>query len=178
MNLNEAKLIANNIVGQLKTYCPIIDIAGSVRRGKPEVKDIEIVALIPANMRASVKPVLERLCYILKGTIAGRYMQLQHKQSGVKIDLFMPMRHDYYRQLVIRTGSAEFTAKHIAGGWVAKGWVGTADGLRRRNECMQKGKTWVVCVSAPITLPPVWLSEQEFFQWLGLAWVEPERRNL
>ncbi len=45
MNLPEAKQIAENLVEDMNLYCEKIIIAGSIRRGKADVKDIEIVAV-------------------------------------------------------------------------------------------------------------------------------------
>src|SRR5690348_10860398 len=44
MQLEEALKIAERVKAQLEPYCHRIEIAGSIRRKKPEVKDIEIVA--------------------------------------------------------------------------------------------------------------------------------------
>jgi len=44
MKLSEARLIAEDFLGGIDQYCKRAIIAGSVRREKPEVKDIEIVA--------------------------------------------------------------------------------------------------------------------------------------
>jgi len=45
MNLTEAQRIAQIVKSELSPHCERIEIAGSIRRGKPEVKDIEIVAI-------------------------------------------------------------------------------------------------------------------------------------
>jgi hypothetical protein len=73
---------------------------------------------------------------IIKGNADGRYMQMQLKgETVINLDLFMPEPDDYYRQYAIRTGSAEYSAKVIAAGWVAKGWRGTDQGLRLERNC-------------------------------------------
>lgn len=56
MLLENALAIAEGIVEALNPYCTIINIAGSCRRRKPEVKDIEIVAL-PKTILAPDSPV-------------------------------------------------------------------------------------------------------------------------
>ncbi len=45
MDINSARKIAETLVEEMTPYCEKIIIAGSIRRGKPEVKDIEIVAV-------------------------------------------------------------------------------------------------------------------------------------
>jgi len=99
----------------------------------------------------------------------------------INLDLFMPEPHDYYRQLAIRTGSAEYAQKVIASGWRRIGWVGTENGLRLEKECYPKDlgggkKKWICAKQAP-TLPPVWESEEAFFSWLNVEWVEQNNRR-
>ena len=48
MKLEKAKAIANEVIERLRPYCSQIMVAGSVRRRKAQVKDIDIL-LIPAN---------------------------------------------------------------------------------------------------------------------------------
>ena len=50
MELNKAKEIAAGIVTKLAPYCERIEVAGSIRRGKPDVHDIDIVAIPDATM--------------------------------------------------------------------------------------------------------------------------------
>jgi len=57
--------------------------------------------------------------------------------SGINLDLFVPQRHDYYRQYATRTGSGDYSYKVIASAWVSKGWVGTPDGLHKREDCSE-----------------------------------------
>src|SRR6476620_865884 len=45
MKLADAEQVARNVVGLMRPFCDRIEIAGSVRRGVAEVKDIEIVCI-------------------------------------------------------------------------------------------------------------------------------------
>jgi DNA polymerase/3'-5' exonuclease PolX len=188
--LSKARLIAEDLVKLLQPFCIRIDIAGSVRRGgKREVKDIEIVCApqliwvstdlfgtdgkyVPiAAFADALQSVATR---ILKGKVTGRMLQLA-LPGEIKVDLFMPQPHDYYRQLAIRTGPAEYSHKVLAAAWVKKGWVGTEQGLRRRIECIETGGKWV-CIHPHPELPPVWFSEPHLFAWLGLEYLHPSVR--
>ena len=193
MIYKDAKSIADNLVVRLKDECDIINIAGSIRREKDDVKDIEIVCLPntetvlidPADMfsesTSQVKNTIgfERAVDSLhgetiKGNPQGRYMQIEFKQL-IKLDLFMPLAHDYYRQFAIRTGSWEYSIK-IASAWKKLGWVGTPDGLRLQKECTQIGVNKYKCICHEPTLPIRWTSEEHFFEWLGMKWIEPKFR--
>jgi DNA polymerase/3'-5' exonuclease PolX len=194
VHLSEAFQIAENIVKLLKPHCEKIDIAGSIRRKKSEVKDIEIVCLpklvalkdmfgydegiIRTPLFAKI--VENELGKVIKGNSDGKMMVID--LGMIKLDLFMPDAADYYRQLSIRTGSAEFSHNVIAKGWMKKGWCGTDKGLRKITDCKETktpdGKSKWKCIAENPELPPVWQSENEFFEWLGIKYVEPEERNL
>lgn len=147
---------------QLKPYCKIIKIAGSVRRRKDECKDIEIV-LLPTDRssRNKIGMFFIQNAKIIKGKFTGRYVKAVYK--GYPVDVFIPQSHDYYRQLAIRTGSAEY-AKKIATAWCEKGYVGTSDGLVE------------VSKQSEFVSPKTWTTEREFFNWLGMPYLEPKDR--
>lgn len=189
MEINKAQKIANELVESLRPYSKIINIAGSIRREKPEVKDIEIVCAPKTvkqqtffgdgkcynseDFKAAVKKIPGK---INRGKSGGRNVRID-LDSGITLDLFMPQKHDYYRQFATRTGSGKYSHKVLASAWVRLGWVSTRDGLRRRTESSEYSNGWK-CYNANPTLPPVWQSEEEFFDWLGLKWINPSDRNV
>jgi DNA polymerase/3'-5' exonuclease PolX len=192
----QIKPIADRAVLILEPHCEIIHIAGSLRRKEHTAKDIEILCLPKKEIKNSdlfgngewiiARDFIEALATItattVKGFIDGRYMQIILK-AGYVLDLFLPSPNDYYRQLAIRTGSAEYAHNVIAAAWKRNGWCGSDHGLRRISDCIPKkdttGKTigWR-CIRTDGELPPAWKSEPEFFQWLGLIWVPPEIRDI
>ena len=201
MKLEAAKIIAIDIWGKMKDLCEPkhCKIAGSIRREKADVKDIEIVALPKmidtCDMFGEVTGKIRtkewvELVYSLgtavKGNPNGRYTQIKLREHDEFIlDLFMPVAEDYWRQLVIRTGSAEWVKQYIAGGWSRQGWCGTKDdGLMMKSQC--KGITqpnghvlWFPNVSEGTKMrPPIWRSEKEVFDWLKIPFVEPKNRNI
>lgn len=193
MKLEEARNIALEVYYQLKPHCERIKIAGSIRRKRPVVGDIEIVCqpsvtYVQAGQvglfsdAPTVPQVSETFIGIvnqwhkIKGEPFGRYTQRWHPNE-IKLDIFMPAPHDFFRILAMRTGSADFSHKVLASSWTQKGWVGTRDGLRRQDECDFKGNKWV-CLKSNPKLPPVWESEKHFFEWLGLPYLLPEEREI
>lgn len=195
MELNKALVIASDIVEKLSPHCDLINIAGSCRREKPEVKDIEIVALpsvvtgkdlfggdMEPYRKKEFVDVVRCLGRVIKGNSHGKMMQIQLPE--IMLDLFMPDDFDYYRQYAIRTGSAEWTARFIAGGWKSIGWCGSDQGLRLQSQCKgEKGPDgkmhWKCAVpKAQQMTPPNWESEKDFFEWIKIKWVEPKFRNI
>lgn len=197
-----AAAIAAHIIRLLSPYCEEgrCFVAGSVRRHAPECGDIKIVCqplAVPSPATDlfgkpaeafRVKGFSTELTSMCDGRIEvgdptfGRYckgiIEINNPKFTIgpcQLDVFMPMPDDFFRQLVIRTGSREFSAQ-VARKWVALGWRGTADGLRRADQCIKKGDTWELMKGVRPTLPPAWKSELEFFESIGMAWVEPESR--
>jgi len=178
---------------ELYPFCEKIEVAGSVRRAlitpsmqEKDVKDVEIVALpftensglfddAPVRSKGFCD-VLSSRFVIARGDVkTGRYIRIAYS-FGINIDLFLPVKEDFYRIYAIRTGSADFAKNVLASGWRKLGWVGTKDGLRRESECKPEEKVWT-CTAKKPTLPPVWNSEKEFFSWLGIEYVEPHNRG-
>lgn len=190
--LSEAKQIALQVMHEILPFCEEAEIAGSVRRQKSFVKDIEIVALPKKKSCADIfgnithKKVSEQWGQIIsilgktiKGNFDGKYIQIKLKE-GITLDIFMPDENDFYRQLAIRTGSAEYSHKVIAMGWRKKGWCGTDIGLRKMEDCINlksaDGKSKWRCVNPNAELPPKWESEKEFFDWINVEFLPPRER--
>ena len=194
MELQKALHIADGLLETLTPHCETINIAGSCRRRKPDVHDIEIVCLPQMKMRKALFgedtedgrkkefiTVVGQLGKIIKGSAADGQLVQVMLPEGISLDLFIPTRHDYYRKYALRTGSGDYAKNVIAAGWRKIGWSGCGDdGLRRTTDCIKttgKKPIWK-CVNKNGELPPVWKSEQEFFDWIKVRYVEPQLRNI
>lgn len=193
MELYKAKDIAIKILKKLEKVCIQCDIAGSVRREKSEVKDIEIMAnpaiidiknlfgeAIGSERLLDFRKTVESLGIILKGSVKeGRYVQIALPE-GINLDLFIPQPSDYIRQYIFRTGSAEYSHKIVATACLKIGWCGTPDGMRLVSECIKKdigiGKHKWICHSKAPTLPPIFETEYDFFKFINILWEEPKNR--
>jgi DNA polymerase/3'-5' exonuclease PolX len=193
----QAKHIADGIEAKLQPFTNLINIAGSIRREKHEVKDIEIVCLpqyvdfvhsdlfgaktVERAVSENFAGVIKSLGKVIKGNPDGRYMQIELPQR-INLDLFMPDPVDYFRQFAIRTGSADYAHRTIATGWLKKGWCGSDIGLRRISDCIEHkqpdGKSKWECVNRDGERPPIWKSEPEFFDWIGVPWIMPKLRTI
>ena len=134
MNLAQADRIATALVGELDDACVRIAVAGSIRRRKPEVKDIELVAiprwaeravsgqasLFEANveplnlLQQRINALAPRVQPIKSGTQqvepwhltpTGKYWRLWLPLVQLKVDLFVCSPETWGLNFMIRTGS-------------------------------------------------------------------------
>lgn len=130
MELAKAILLAEEIISIIKPYCSKLEIAGSVRRKKEFVKDIELVVTTP-----NVNTLKNKLgLYLLKENkipflkAGNKYVNFLYK--GYKFDLFISDEDNFGLTFLIRTGSAEFSTRMLAqwkkltqGGASVKGYL-------------------------------------------------------
>ena len=162
MKHSEALSIAHKVVEMLKPHCDRIEIAGSIRLGKPEVKDIEIVA-IPKPYEVGlfsigIATVVEKWKKV-KGELPCKYTQ-RILPEGIKLDLFFAEKGNWGLIFAIRTGSAEYSHKILAAGWVKAGYKST-DGYLTKD-----GKEFAVH------------EEKDLFDRIGVPYTNPENREL
>lgn len=163
MKLAEAKAIAENILKQLEPHCERIAIAGSIRREKPEVKDIEIVAIpkpYETGLFESGIATVVNIWEKVKGELPCKYTQ-RILPEGIKLDLFFATKDNWGFQFAVRTGSAEFSHKILAVGWVRNGFHA------------EEG----ILVDDAGNRYPV-QEEKELFYMSGTLWREPKDREL
>lgn len=177
MTYGFAKKVADRFVSYLAPYCKKVEIAGSLRRKCMLVGDIECVCL-PKDEFSMGQAFPEGY----KGMVmnGGRYKKFRYSNDNliIQIDLFIVVNEaDWGRILAIRTGSSAYS-HGLAMQWNRKGWAGTEDGLRRKTECIHKS-TWKIKpeYKASPTLPPSFNTEEEFFAFIGVAWIPPEERS-
>jgi len=158
MKLQEAKTIAEKYLNELRLVCLRAEIAGSIRREKSEVKDIEIVC-IPNNDKLLLYSFIVNQWKKIKGEPLGKYTQ-RLLPEGINLDLFIVNEQNWGLQFAIRTGSAEFSHKVLACGWVKAGY-------HSKEGILYKGEE--------ITFVP---EEKDLFEIIGIDYIEPKFRNL
>ncbi|MEO1263558.1 MAG: hypothetical protein AAFZ15_32400 [Bacteroidota bacterium] len=169
--LSEAEVIALEVWKKLKMHCPKgkCKIAGSIRRRKKEVKDIEIVC-VPnringdffgfkkINHPAFVKAV-KGIGKVTTGNIEdGKQVKIELYQHDIKIDLFMVEEGNFGMQFLIRTGPSEYSRKIL--------WKFNQRGYRCEGGYPANGKNRLA-----------FFNEKEIFEFLEMKYVEPEKRK-
>lgn len=175
---NQALPLAEKIVNELKPVCARIEIAGSIRRLKPEIGDIEIVCIplqqedLFGNLGASLlNPHLEQLAQdgrIIKSEGKEKKWGDKYKKFHIpampelSIDLFITTPEEWGYTYVIRTGSRDFSRLCVT----PKQQGGYLPGHLRVAGCrLWEGAT-------PLDTP----EERDFLEALGVGWIEPENR--
>jgi len=177
--IDELRPVAEDLVARLRPACERIEIAGSIRRNRPQVGDIEIVAIPrfddrPRAAQATLfeperPPRSERVsrlweavdalgvAYAKRGPV---YRQISWR--GVRVDLYTCERGNWGWILFHRTGPGYLRAKIgsmlVARGFAAvDGWIWDARGLS------------IDRVETP--------EEEDVFRLLGIPPLTPDRRD-
>lgn len=166
MLYTEAKPIADNLKVLLEPYCERIEIAGSIRREKEIVKDIEIV-LIPKNANKLFNVLGLHLLklnrdfqYIKNGD---KYKQFYY--MGIKVDLFVAHPDNWGWILFLRTGSADFGKAFL-------GKYKTCNKMKYDEKSSDDGYLRNKSGSKVITF-----EEIDVFKLINLPYIEPKNRK-
>jgi hypothetical protein len=192
--LAEGRDLAGELVALLESTCERIEIAGSIRRERELVGDIELLAIpritAEADMFGNVVPDrwtndLDDLCAKLRGdgvladrpdkngrpAWGSRYKRARYK--GVALDLFSVIAPATWGVLfMIRTGPADFS--HV----LVTSQVERIPALG----CYGRLPTWAKVeggalryakTGEPFEMP----TEHRFFDRIGVEWVEPRDRD-
>ena len=105
MKLEQAQKLAEQIIDRILSFCDRVEVAGSIRRRKSEVRDVDLV-IIP-------KPLLKhRIIATLQRTMNAKVLKRGDKVAqliidGVNVDLYSATKENFASLLFIRTGSAQ-----------------------------------------------------------------------
>ena len=156
MLLEKAQAIAQKYLAEIKPFCIRAEIAGSIRREKLEVKDIEIVAIRDPKKISAFKDWLDKL-YKVRGDILGKYTQRQLPE-GIKLDLFLADESNWGCIFLIRTGPWKFSQRMMGTVTRQKGFV------QEGGYLWKNGKKCFVP------------TEASWFDMMGMEWVHPSKR--
>lgn len=172
MELEKARAIAEELKELLAPACEQIEIAGSIRRRKPDVGDIELLCIprfeVGVNLLdREVGWYLQKQLFDYRrnkrGSIAygPKNKLLLHKPSGIGVDIFSTTEECWPVALVMRTGGKS-TNMGIASRAIERGMRFHAYG---RGFTRGDGSE-LIC-----------RSEQDVFRAVGLPYLEPWERR-
>lgn len=175
-----ALAVAAELGDILTPFCERLEIAGSLRRGKPTVGDIELLFIPKSESRADglfdttqvnlADEVINRL--LSSGVLAkrpnvngsfawGEKNKLAiHGPSGIPVDLFATTADNWWLSLVIRTGSKETNLK-------------LTTGAARQGRKLNAYGAGVTMRNGTVTKAT---SERDVFHLCGCPYLEPKSR--
>lgn len=167
MELERARAIAEQIKALLEPGCHRIVIAGSIRRNKPFVGDIEFLVIPRGDM-------LDRILHdlMMENVLAMRLNSrgsraygpknklMVHCPSGIGVDIFSTDENCWWTALVLRTGGKD-TNMRIATTALKKGWR-----FRAYGDGFDTPLGHIHCNT-----------EAEVFTKVGLEYLPPEKRS-
>ena len=170
MKYNAAKLYVDTVLAELGPYCQRIEPAGSFRRRKPEVGDLDVVAIpqFTTNLFGEISGQSKlnsydysRLGRVMKG--GTRYKRIE-LEDGFCLDLFIVTPPAQWGVVfLIRTGPAGYSRR-----FVTRRKYG---GMLPSNLKVRDGAIWhgIELVPTP--------EEKDVYSILGLPFVAPWERS-
>lgn len=177
MSLPFARVLARKMVDLLEPYCDRIEIAGSIRREKPDVGDVEIVCIPKMVTMTNLlgesishrEPSDISAALIIDGFVLaknGDHFKQAHLPNGaINFDIFLTTPECWGMIFTIRTGSADFTHRLVtprSQGGMMPSYLQAKDGRIVERETGNK-------LDTP--------EEADVFKALKVEWIEPKDRR-
>lgn len=177
--------LADELIEFLRPACERISIAGSIRRGKVNPRDIEIVC-IPKTVTLFTNDLFgnvinETQTSAIYGALSDlfsegawdfdpevkrngpKYKRLRHNETKICCDLFLTTIECWGVIFAIRTGPSDYSKELVTR-------------ARRLDMVVENGNLYRVHRDNQRDLVPT-PNEVDFFKALGLPWAEPENRQ-
>lgn len=176
IDLNEAEGIANKVRQHILPAMDRVEVAGSIRRQKPIVGDIEICG-IPADRERLISLLSDVGQHIKPGVpgavpwtpkVTAKYLRVR-LEEGMNLDVFLATPDNWGGLYMMRTGSGASPDGNTFHGFIP--------GIFGRWKKMSGGGRMTECMP---TMPdgtqlPV-AEEQDFFDLLEMDFVPPQER--
>jgi DNA polymerase/3'-5' exonuclease PolX len=188
--LAEARAVADELVALLAPACERIEIAGSIRRGRPDVGDIELVAVPRITIEATqglwgngetervneLDELADRELLRVSVEIKRADGSIEHQRRwgprykaslfrGIPVDLFSTTPASFGLIYLIRTGPAAFSQRLVTD--ARRRDLHVAEGQLHRGSL---GCGAYVCEVIPTP------GERDVFGAMDLPWIAPEAR--
>ena len=177
IDLAEASSIASSVLNHVLPSLDRGEIAGSIRRQKEVVGDIEIVAI--STQRDRLLSLLSDAGQHIKPGVPGavpwspkpdaKYLRVRLRE-GMNLDLFMASPENWGGLFLMRTGSGS--------GPDGNSFNGFTPGIFSRWKKLSGGGRMTDCMPTMPTGEQLWIpEEQEFFDLLEMDFVPPVERT-
>ena len=177
IELSEATLIANAVLQHITPAMARVEIAGSIRREKPVVGDIELVAIVEdqEKLLKLIGDVGQTIKTGVPGVIPwtpkadAKYIRVRLNE-GMNLDLFVARPENWGGLFLMRTGSGADKNGNPFNGFVP--------GIFKRWKTMSNGGRMTDVMPTMPTGEQLWVhEEQDFFDLLEMNFVPPNERT-
>jgi DNA polymerase/3'-5' exonuclease PolX len=177
IDLSEAVAVSNRIIQHISPAMDRVEVAGSIRRRKPVVGDIEIVG-IPGDRRRLLS-LLRDVGQHIKPSVPGvvpwepkesaKYLRVR-LDEGMNLDVFLGTPENWGGIYMMRTGSGV--------GPTGNSFDGFIPGIFKRWKTLSGGGRMTDCMPTMPDGTQLWIpEEQDFFDILEMDFVLPEART-
>lgn len=158
--------IASRVLGRLAPWCARVALAGSVRRLRPTVHDVDLVVQpqwmsTPELVRAARK-VADEVTRASAESVIWKLVV-----EGVVVDVYLATVQSWGMTLLIRTGSAQHNV-YLASKARAMGMA-----MKYSDGCFEK----LSSATGKLEIHAYCPEEADVFKALGMPWVDPEDRE-
>ena len=160
MKLEEAERFASRVVEVVLPLCERVRVAGSIRRQRPEPRDLDIVMIakplmFPGAIINALKKRFNSVEVIRQGPEISSV-----KVEGVNVDFYNATKRTWGVLLLVRTGSIEHNIKMCKRALSMGMMLSSAQGVLRNGKVIASE------------------TEQEIFEALGMEFIPPEEREV
>lgn len=176
IDLEHARKISNDVKNHIVSAMDRVEIAGSIRRSKPVVGDIEICG-IAADKEKLIKLLSDIGQHIKPGVpgavpwvpkVEAKYLRVR-LEEGMNLDVFLASPQNWGGLFMMRTGSAASPDGNTFHGFIP--------GVFCRWKKLSGGGRMTDCMPTMPTGEQLWIpEEQDFFDLLEMNFVPPEER--
>jgi len=176
IDLTEAESIANKVRQHLTPAMNRVEVAGSIRRRKQVVGDIEICG-IPADRERLIGLLADLGQHIKPGVpgavpwtpkVEAKYLRVR-LADGMNLDVFLGTPENWGGLFMMRTGSGASPDGNTFHGFIP--------GIFGRWKKLSGGGRMTECMPTMPTGEQLWIpEEQDFFDLLEMDFVPPEER--
>lgn len=176
IELNEAESIANRVREYISPVMDRVEVAGSIRRRKAIVGDIEICG-IPGDREKLIKLIGNIGQHIKPGVpgaipwvpkVNAKYFRVRLNE-GMNLDVFLGTPQNWGGLYMMRTGSGASPDGNAFHGFIP--------GIFGRFKKLSGGGRMTDCMPTMPTGEQLWIpEEQDFFDILEMDFVPPEER--
>jgi DNA polymerase (family 10) len=176
IDLTEAESIANKVRQHISPAMVRVEVAGSIRRQKAVVGDVEICG-IPEDRNNLIKLLGEIGQHIKPGVpgaipwvpkVEAKYLRVR-LEEGMNLDVFLGTPQNWGGLYMMRTGSGASPDGSAFNGFIP--------GIFSRWKKLSGGGRMTDCMPTMPTGEQLWIpEEQDFFDLLEMDFVPPEER--